>query len=167
MVGSAGRKLLLSVHIASSVGWMGAVAAFIALDLTTALSHNILVLRAAYIAMGVLTKPVIVPLAVVAFSTGIWISLATKWSLFRHYWVTFSLILTAIATAVLLAKVPQITYDAAVAADASSSDVAIFGLGNLLPHSIGGLVVLAIILVLNIYKPRGLTPYGQRRQGEP
>jgi hypothetical protein len=33
-------------------------------------------------------------------------------------------------------------------------------------HSVGGLLVLLIPLVLNIYKPRGLTRYGWRRQHE-
>jgi len=39
-------------------------------------------------------------------------------------------------------------------------------LGNTLVHSIGGSVVLLTILVLNVHKPRGLTPYGRRKQQE-
>jgi len=35
-----------------------------------------------------------------------------------------------------------------------------------LPHSVGGLVVLLIVQVMNIYKPQGLTPYGWRKQRE-
>jgi hypothetical protein len=31
-------------------------------------------------------------------------------------------------------------------------------------HSIGGTIVLLVILVLNLYKPRGMTPYGWRKQ---
>ena len=30
----------------------------------------------------------------------------------------------------------------------------------------GGLLVLLVITVLNVYKPRGLTPYGWRKQEE-
>jgi hypothetical protein len=35
-----------------------------------------------------------------------------------------------------------------------------------LPHSVGGLVVLGVVLVLNVYKPQGVTPYGWRKQQE-
>ncbi|MGH2688934.1 MAG: hypothetical protein ACRDKW_09025, partial [Actinomycetota bacterium] len=33
-------------------------------------------------------------------------------------------------------------------------------------HSVGGTVVLLVILVLNVYKPRGMTRYGWRKQHE-
>jgi hypothetical protein len=33
-----------------------------------------------------------------------------------------------------------------------------------LPHPVGGLIVLLVILVLNVFKPQGLTPYGWRIQ---
>lgn len=35
-----------------------------------------------------------------------------------------------------------------------------------LVHSVGGLAVLLVITVLNVHKPRGLTPYGWRKQQE-
>ena len=35
-----------------------------------------------------------------------------------------------------------------------------------LPHAGGGLLVLLVVTVLNVYKPRGLTPYGWRKQHE-
>lgn len=31
-------------------------------------------------------------------------------------------------------------------------------------HSVGGTLVLLVILVLNVYKLRGMTRYGQRKQ---
>jgi len=37
-------------------------------------------------------------------------------------------------------------------------------MGNMLPHSVGGTVVLLVVTTLNIAKPRGLTRYGWRRQ---
>ena len=39
-------------------------------------------------------------------------------------------------------------------------------LGSTLVHSVGGTVVLLVILVLNVYKPRGMTRYGWRKQEE-
>ncbi len=39
-------------------------------------------------------------------------------------------------------------------------------LGGDIAHPAIGLVVLLAVLVLNVYKPRGLTGYGQRKQHE-
>lgn len=37
-------------------------------------------------------------------------------------------------------------------------------LGSTLIHSVGGPAVLLVILVLNVYKPRGMTRYGWRKE---
>lgn len=158
------RKFALTAHITSSLGWIGAVAAFIVLDITTVTSGDVQALRAAYIGMGLITTWAIVPLAFAAFVTGIIMSLGTKWGLFRHYWVIVTLVLTVLATIVLLIQLPLISHRADVAADPATADEQLRDLGNLLLHSIGGIVVLLVITVLNVYKPRGLTKYGWRKQ---
>jgi len=163
---AAGRKAWLTIHIVCSVGWMGAVLAFVALDVTTVTAGSVAVLRAAYIAMDLITRWAIVPLAAAALATGLVVSLGTTWGLFRHYWVVVSLLLTAVATLVLLVQVPLISHRAELAALSSTTDGDIRALGNLLLHSIGGTLMLLVILVLNMYKPQGLTPYGWRKQEE-
>ncbi len=40
------------------------------------------------------------------------------------------------------------------------------GLRSELLHAGVGLLVLLVIQVLNVYKPRGMTPYGWRKQQE-
>ena len=47
-----------------------------------------------------------------------------------------------------------------------SDDAQLRQLGGDLGHAVGGLVVLLVVTVLNVYKPQGLTPYGWRRQDE-
>jgi len=84
--------------------------------------------------------------------------------LFRYYWVLISLLLTIIATVVLLVETQTISYFAAIAADPATSSNDLRSLGGTLVHSIGGTVVLLVILVLNVYKPRGMTRYGWRKQ---
>lgn len=158
------RKLVLSVHLAVSVGWLGALAAYLALDLATVVSRDHPTLPAAYISMEVVARSVIVPLAVASLITGIVISLGTKWGLFQHYWVVISLVLTIIATVVLLIEVGTISALASVAADPATPPGRLPSLGSTLPHSVGGTVVLVAILVLNVYKPRGLTRYGWRKR---
>jgi DMSO/TMAO reductase YedYZ heme-binding membrane subunit len=158
------RKFALAAHIASSVGWIGAVAGYIALDVVAATGRGAQTLRAAYLAMGLIAWYVIVPLALASLLTGLVMSLGTRWGLFRHYWVLISLLLTILATVVLLVETQTIGYFADVAADPTTSVEDLRTLGSTLVHSVGGTVVLLMILALNVYKPRGMTRYGWRKQ---
>lgn len=160
------RKFALTIHITSSVGWIGAVAAYLALDVTIATSHDTQTLRAAWMAMGLITGYVIVPLALASLLTGLIISLGTKWGLFRHYWVLLSFVLTVIAVFVLISETQYISRAAAIAANPAVSADELRALPTTLVHSIGGTVVLLVAQVLNIYKPRGMTPYGWRKRHE-
>ena len=112
------RKLALTAHVTSSVGWMGAVACFLALAIAGLTGQQDQAVRGAYLAMKVTTWAVIVPLCLASLLTGLTESLTTPWGLFRHYWVVAKLVLTLLAT------------------------------------------------VLAIYKPRGMTRYGWRRNHE-
>jgi len=160
------RKLALTAHLAVSIGWIGAVAAYLTLDVTVATSEDPQSLRAAWIGMGSITSRAIVPLAVASLVTGLIMSLGTKWRLFRHWWVLISFLLTTFATVVLLSETGHIGHTAAMAADPTTSDDELRALPNTLLHSVGGMVVLLIVQVLNTYKPRGLTRHGWRKQQE-
>ena len=158
------RKLALSVHLTVSVGWIGAVAAYLALDVATVATDDPGSLRAAYVGMELIVGSVIVPLAVATLISGIVMSLGTRWGLFRHYWVVISLLLTVFATSVLLSETKTISALADIAADPSTTPEDLTALNSTLVHSIGGMLVLGAILVLNVYKPRGMTRYGWRKQ---
>ena len=158
------RRLTLTVHVIISVGWIGAVAAYLALDVATVATEEPQTLRAAYAGMLLIAGNVIVPLAIGALLTGLLISLGTKWGLFRHYWVVVSLVLTTIATAVLLVQMRTINHLARVAADPSTSSAELAALPSTLAHSVGGMLVLLVVHVLNMYKPKGMTRYGWRRE---
>jgi uncharacterized membrane protein len=158
------RKLILTLHIATSVGWVGAVLAYLPLDIATIASDEPATLRSAYVGMDLIARWVLVPLATAAFATGVLISLTTPWGLFRHYWVLISLILTGLALLVLVVETQTIR--ALAQASATATDDSLRALPSTLPHSIGGLIVLIVVLALNVYKPRGLTRYGWRKQQE-
>lgn len=159
------RKLALALHLTLSIGWVGAVASYMAFDVSVALGTDPRTLRAAYFAMDLIARNVIVPLAFGALLTGIVVSLGTKWGLFRHWWVIISLVLTLVATVVLVVETTTISALADIAADPATSAGELRTLGSTLVHSAGGTVVLLVVLALNVYKPRGLTPYGWRKQG--
>ncbi len=158
------RKFALATHLTCSVGWLGAVIGYLALDITVATSQDPGLVRAAWIAMGLVAAWAIVPLAIASLLTGLVMAVGTKWGLFRHWWVLISLLLTALATLVLLSEAGLISRMAAIAADPTTSDGDILALPPTLVHSVGGVLVLLVIQVLNVYKPQGLTPYGWRKQ---
>src|SRR6266545_701906 len=158
------RKFALTVHLAFSVCWIGAVVAYLALGVSAVTSRDAQTVRAAWIAMELTGWFVIVPLALAALLTGLVMSLGTPWGLFRHYWVLISLVLTIFSIVVLLLHMPTVSSLAKVAREAEGADLA--RLGGDLFHPGVGLLVLLVITALNVYKPRGLTPYGWRKQQE-
>ena len=91
------RKFALTAHVVSSVGWLGAVAAFLALAVAGLTSRDAQVVRAAYLAMDLIARLVIVPAALASLLTGFVQSLGTPWGLFRHYWVLAKLLITVLA----------------------------------------------------------------------
>ncbi|MBS1805527.1 MAG: hypothetical protein JST28_19360 [Acidobacteria bacterium] len=161
------RKLVLTAHITFSVGWIGAVAAFLVLAIAGVSSQNPQMMRAAYPAMELTARFVIVPLAFASLLSGLVQSLGTPWGLFRHYWVLAKLLLTTFATIVLLKKMPLIGYAARRATERllSSADLRAAGI-PLVVHAAGGILVLLVVTILSVYKPWGLTRYGQRKQEE-
>ena len=161
------RKLALTAHVTASVGWLGAVAAFLALALAGLRSANAQTVRAACIAMELIGWFVVVPLSFASLLTGLVQSLGTTWGLFRHYWVLVKLVMTVLATLVLLIHMRPISYVAGVAATTTLSAGDLRGLrAQLVADAGAALAVLLVTTTLSVYKPRGVTRYGWRKQWE-
>ena len=161
------RKLALTAHVASSVGLLGAVAAFLALSVAGLTTQDAQTVRAAYLAMGLTAWFVIVPLSFAALLTGLVMSLGTTWGLFRHYWVLVKFLLTVVTIIVLLLQMDGISYIAGVAAEMTLGPADLVGLRqSIRTHAAGGLVVLLLTTILSVFKPRGMTRYGWRKQYE-
>jgi hypothetical protein len=159
------RKFALTAHVTASVGWLGAVAVFLALALSGLMNPRAYAVQAAYVAMEVSTWFVIVPLAVACLLTGLVQGLGTSWGLFRHYWVVAKLLLNVVATVLLLLHTQPISR---VAAAASAGPLAADDLRQvrvqLVADAVLALVVLIVATTLSVYKPWGMTPYGKRGQ---
>lgn len=80
------RKFVLTAHLTSSVGWLGAIAAFLALAVAGLTSQDEQTVRAAYLAMELTAWFVTVPLALASLLSGLIQALGTPWGMFRHYW---------------------------------------------------------------------------------
>jgi hypothetical protein len=155
------RRLLLAVHLGCSIGWIGAVCAYLALAFAVPATDDPEVVRAAWIGMELVGWYAIVPLAVGSLPTGILMGAVTKWGLLRHYWVVISLVGTTVLTAVLVFHMPDVSVQTDVARVAA--DEQLLNMGSDISHAVIGLVLLLGILVLNIYKPKGVTRYGWRK----
>lgn len=155
---------MLTVHVATTVGWLGAAAAFLALTIAGLTSQDARMVRATYLVAEPITSYALVPLSLASLLTGLVQSLGTPWGLVRHYWVVFKLLLTVFATIILLQYTQTVSQFARVAADAEHVDPD--GLRSYLLHAGGGLLVLLVTTTLSVYKPRGMTRYGWRTQQE-
>jgi hypothetical protein len=162
------RKFALTAHVTASVGWLGAVAVFLAHAILGVTSQDAQMVRAVYLVMEPAAWFVLVPLAFASLLTGLVQSLGSTWGLFRHYWVLFKLLINVFATTVLLMYTQTLGYLADVAAQTtlSNDDLALLRTPSVVIHSVLALVVLLVATTLAVYKPRGMTPYGRRKQQE-
>jgi hypothetical protein len=157
------RKVALTAHVACSVGWLGAVVAFLGLGVVGLTSANDETVRGVYLVMEPAAWLVLVPLALASLLTGLVQSLGTTWGLFRHYWVLFKLLINVVSTIVLLLYMETFRYLADVAADPNAELGTVRSASPVL-HAALALLLLLVATTLAVYKPRGVTPYGQRRE---
>src|SRR5882724_4406128 len=156
------RNLALTVHITSSVGWLGAVAGFLPLSIAGMVSRDAELVRGVYLAMNLVGWSIIVPLSLAALASGLIQAFGTEWGLFRYYWVLVKFLLTVFATVALLLH--QFTAVAGAARRVSQTVPGIFphvgGLGPQLVADAGlALLVLLVITALSVFKPWGKIRY--------
>lgn len=165
LLGPRLRKLTLTAHVVSSVGWLGAVLVFLALAVAALVSEDPAFIRGGYLTMEFIGWFVLLPLSLTAFVSGLIQSLGTPWGLVRHYWVIVKLIATVLATVILLMYTETLGYLADGASDPALSPGALLDLRSASPvlHAATALVVLLGATVLSIYKPAGTTRFGRRR----
>ncbi|MBC7286430.1 MAG: DUF2269 domain-containing protein, partial [Hoeflea sp.] len=104
---------------------------------------------------------VLIPLSVASLLTGIVQSLGTPWGLVRHYWVLFKLVLNVVATVILLLYTRTVDHYAGIAARPETT-LDELRAPTFVIHAAAAALFLVCAMVLAIYKPRGLTPFGVR-----
>jgi hypothetical protein len=159
------RKFLLTTHIIFSVGWAGAVAVFLAHAIVGLTTSDNNMMSAAYVAMCLSCWLVIVPANLGSLLTGLVQALCTPWGLFRHWWILIKLILTIGCTILLFLHTSQIGYLAQTAPEPAGTRLQ--GLRvEIMYKAAAALLVLMAITAISVYKPWGLTPFGQRKLRE-
>lgn len=160
-------KAILISHITFSVGWLGAVAVFLALAIT-GLTSQVELARASYLAMELSAWFVIVPFCLTSLFTGIVQAVGTKWGLFKYYWIVVKLFLTVTSTILLLLHMQPISYLAGVATDPSFSNAQQSGqVIQLIAKAGAAVLVLLIITTISVYKPWGKIMWAQNSDSLP
>jgi hypothetical protein len=165
------RKLTITAHVTFSVGWLGAVAAFLVLSIAGLTSHDAEVVRGAYLSMDLMSRFVIIPMCLAALATGLLQALGTPWGLFRYYWIVMKFGLAIFATIALLIHQFAVMAEAAKRVSGAAAET-LFSpdLGPLKTELVRApslaILLLLVVTTLGVYKPWGLTRYGRRKQQE-
>jgi uncharacterized membrane protein len=159
------RKFVRTIHVIVTVGWLGAVASFLGLAIVGLNNQDGQLASAVYLSMEIITRYVIVPLSLVPLLlTGPLLSLGTPWGLFRHYWIIVKLVINIVSTLILLVHLKPIQHMAQLAAAGTISSADRGAQIQLVVAAGAGLLALLAATGLAVYKPRGMTVYGWRKQ---
>ena len=165
------RKLTITAHVTFSVGWLGAVAAFLGLSIAGLTSRDAEVVRGAYLSMDLISRFIIIPMCFAALVTGLLQALGTPWGLFRSYWIMLKFGLASFATfALLVHQFGAMAQAAKRVSGAAAETLFSADFGPLKTELVRApslaIVLLLVVTTLGVYKPWGLTRYGRRKQQE-
>jgi predicted integral membrane protein DUF2269 len=152
------RRLVLTVHVISSVGLVGSGAGVLILALSAAATDQTVAAHALYTAMRTAVFAVAVPFSLVALGTGIALGLGTKWGVLRHGWVTAKLVLLVV---IILtgALVVRPSMDHVIAATSAPAPAAKPDLGSSqwepVAAAASNIVFAVAAVALAIFKPGG------------
>jgi hypothetical protein len=143
------RKLLLSAHIAATVSALRADLVLLGLALAGSSSSDP---RTVYPAMSIIGSSVMAPLAVASLTTGLLLAFLTPWGLFRYWWVTIKLGITASLTVlVLFVLVPRLA-NAARKVDLGAGLSDAERLQLVITPAVGSTLLIATV-ALAVFKP--------------
>ncbi len=163
------RKLTITAHVTFSVGWLGAVAAFLVLSIAGLTSRNVEVVRGAYLSMDLISRFIVIPMCLAALVTGLLQALGTPWGLFRYYWIMMKFGLAIFATiALLIHQFVAVAVAVKRVSGATAETLFSTDLGPLKTELVRApslaILLLLVVTTLGVYKPWGLTRYGRRKQ---
>jgi hypothetical protein len=156
------RRLLITLHVALSVGWLGASMVMLTLAITARASQSGGPARSAYWAMHLLADVLLIPLSLSVLLIGLAVAATSPWGLLRHRWVLVKLIATCAAVTLSLLALPVMTgiayRDATWHALGAERDA---GTRLVIASSISVALYLSLTTI-SILKPWGPTARGRR-----
>ncbi len=91
------RKWLLLLHVVVSVGWLGLNIGLLTLEITGLTTDDPLTQHTALGALYLIGGPLLIPVSLLAFLSGILLGYYSRWGVFRYRWVLGKFILTTVA----------------------------------------------------------------------
>lgn len=104
------RRALVTLHVALSVGWLGASMVMLTLAIAARVSQRAEPARSAYWAMRLLAEVLLIPLSLSVLLIGVLVAAISPWGLLRHRWVVVKLIATCAAVVLSLSALPAMTH---------------------------------------------------------
>jgi hypothetical protein len=158
------RKALLTVHLVSSVGWLGVSLTMLALGLAGRFAGSKRSTEGAYWAAHLFVDVLVIPLSLISLLSGVLMGLVTHWGLVRHKWVLTKLVLTTITTCLGIFLLRPGVLDAYRNSGPGGDPVTLQHAGADLVYA--GSVstgTYLLITVIAVFKPWGHTRWGQAR----
>ncbi|MGY1703940.1 hypothetical protein ACI79C_05140 [Geodermatophilus sp. SYSU D00697] len=159
------RRLVLLLHLACSLGWLGADVVLGVLAVTGFTSDDPFLVASSYTALHTFAVPVLLALGLGSLASGVLLGLGSRWGVVRTRWVLVKLVLNVVLVALVPVLLqPQVTEAAALvrSTDPVLADQLGRGPLNLLfPAFVSG-TALVVAAALGIWKPWGPT---RRRAG--
>ncbi|MFG3554869.1 hypothetical protein ACGGAQ_10785 [Micromonospora sp. NPDC047557] len=145
------RKALLTLHIITSVGWLGADLVLLTLGIAAQRGADPAVV---YPVAGLVGTVLFAPLSVLVWLVGVASALLTPWGLVRYRWVLVKLVITTVMVGlVLFLLTPNLRHASALGAALPARDRADLVIAPAVSTSL-----MIIATVLSTYKPWGRRP---------
>ena len=93
------RWVVFTAHVMASVGWLGAVVAFLGFAVVGLMSQDPETARGAYLVMEPAGSGSPLSSGFRFTPSGLVQAFVTPWGLFRHYWVVFKLVINLVGPA--------------------------------------------------------------------
>jgi hypothetical protein len=161
------RKILLVLHVVTSVGWLGLSTGYLALGITAWTTDRPVVQHGLFRALAVLGDYLVLPISLLAFTTGILLGLGTQWGLLRHKWVLVKFLLTLLAVLLTPFSFLAGVHSSVDIVDRTPLDqFAVIDFNGLISAGVVSSSMYITCVLLSVFKPWGRTAYGKRKLNE-
>lgn len=161
------RKVILTVHVAIAVGWLGLVMGMSAMMASAAITESATHQAAMYRSLGMLDDLFLGMTSMFTLISGILVSSGTKWGLMRRTWVvtkfftTMGLMLFGFSVIhPLIIRANELVESGAPVRGGELDSVG----WAMTASSVVALLALVFMTTLSTYKPWGMTRWGRRAQ---
>jgi Predicted integral membrane protein (DUF2269) len=166
---ASARKLTLTIHIISAIGWIGVDFVLFVFAFTGLTSDDPSTIAICYQAIEMFAVVLLVPLGLLSLATGLLLGWGSKYGILRYHWVLWKLILNLVLTTLVIVLLrPGVNEAADLVTESPGTipDQLEQARANLIFPPTVSITVLTFATVLAVYKPWGRTKYGRRRLEE-